>query len=302
VRPEASPAPIDITPGAMRPPSPALGLRQRLRAAAGPLAAPSAFGQRLRDAMRVDGSPAASSAGGPRRRIRVAGAGLAVLIAGGVGYAVFSQAGGGAAPEPRASASGPPVVAGRFEAQPGADRVSRSYSRPPADNPSSAARTSAAAATRPAATKPVAAPRRSTSPAAAGTAQHRPPAGAEPTDQGSPEALDPGQGGQRFLVATFTHTDESGPHGTSTYTGTVRVDNVGDSAVDGWRVGLTVPGGGSLSVSGARSDQHHDHVEFSPFDDAGTMSPGDSVTFTFTVHRAHSEEPSDCTIDDRPCD
>jgi hypothetical protein len=272
-RSEVTVTPIDITPGTVRPSSSTGGLRRRIRVA------------------------------------MVAGAVVAALVAGGVGYAALNQSGDiTAAPEPRTSISALPTMDGRI-----GSRVSRVYSRPPVDRQLSASATRTSAPTRsqatgkPAAGVVVVAPGRSTSPTPARTtaAQHQPPAQAEPGQGGGPgygQGGGPGQGGQRPLAATFTHTGEPGPDGVSMYTGTIRVDNLGRRPVDGWQVELEVPGGNSISTDGAGSAQDGDHVTFTPFEDAGTISPGDSVTFTFTVYGVLPAEPSGCTVNGRACD
>jgi Cellulose binding domain len=306
-RAELTPAPIDITPGAARPPSSAGGLRRRIGVAG--VAWQASAGELrhwVQAAVRTGAAGSKSSTGGQRRRIRVAmlaGAAVAALVAGGVGYAALNQPGTAtAAPEPRTSISALPTLDGRIGA-----RVSRAYRRPPVDKQlsASASRTSAPApseATEKSAgggVVPVA-PGRSTSPAPARTtpAQDQPPVQAEPGPGGGP-----GQGGgQRSLAATFTHTGEGGRDGVSNYTGTIRVDNFGRRPVDGWQVDLEVPGGNSISTDGAGSAQDGDHVTFTPFDGAGTISPGDSVTFTFTVYGVLPAEPSGCTVNGRACD
>jgi cellulose binding protein with CBM2 domain len=276
VRPGMAGAPIDITPGTARP---------------------------------------TASTGGLRRRLRVsmmAGAALAALVGGGVGYAALNQPGSTtAAPKARASVPGLPTAAGRLGGQPGADRVSRSSSRPPSSaRPSVAATTPKASrptvstATTKSVSVPVApGPSTPPSPTRAPTApaQHRPPTEGQPGQGGDPDQSGPAQGGQPLLVATLTYPGEPVPDGILTYSGTVRVDNLGRGPVDGWQVSLMIPGGNSISADGARAAQNGGDVTFTPFGDAGPLRPGDSVTFTFTVYGVLPAGPSGCNIDGRTC-
>jgi cellulose binding protein with CBM2 domain len=276
VRPGAADAPIDITPGAARPPASTGGLRRRLRVSV------------------------------------MAGAALAALVGGGVGYAALNQPGStAAAPKARASVPGLPTAAGRLGGQPGADRVSRSSSRPPASTrPSVAATTTKAStptvstATTKSVSVPVApGPSRPPSPTRAPTApaQHRPPTEGQPGQGGDPDQSGSAQGGQPLLAATLTYSAEPVPDGILTYSGTVRVDNLGRGPADGWQVSLMIPGGNSISADGARAAQNGGDVTFTPFGDAGPLRPGDSVTFTFTVYGVLPAGPSDCNIDGRTC-
>ena len=105
-----------------------------------------------------------------------------------------------------------------------------------------------------------------------------------------------------MLGATLSHASRVLPDGLGDYTGTVRIDNPGDKDVSGWRVTVTVPGGNQVrKPKGASVTQDGETVVFTPDGKAADIPAGGSVTFTFQIAGVLTGEPSNCSVDGRPC-
>jgi len=104
------------------------------------------------------------------------------------------------------------------------------------------------------------------------------------------------------LTATFTRSANTVPLGLTGYQGTVRIENPGGQAVDGWTVTIVLPGDNPVTrVKGAAVQQNGSTVVFTPAGGTGTVPAQGQVTFTFRVDGVLAGEPTGCDIDGRPC-
>jgi hypothetical protein len=127
------------------------------------------------------------------------------------------------------------------------------------------------------------------------------PPAPEPPAPAPPSPVDPSPASSGGLDAALAHTDDAWTLGLGGYSATVTIDNPGASAVSGWRVSLTVPGGNQVrNVQGVTVAQDGARVVFTP-KGAGTVPAGGSVSFTFAVKGLLAAEPTDCAIDGHPC-
>jgi hypothetical protein len=248
----------------------------------------------------------AAAGGGSRRRLRVglmagAGATLAALIAGGVGYAALTKPGppiaalDPAVPVP-GSRSGEPSAAGPVSAPHAASGLTHTgrptpgsitVTTPPAGRPVTklplVVRTIV-----PPATKPAPPPRPTPTPPA--------PTWTDPQPGGAPAGGHPAGDGNRALTATLTPSGD----GLDFYSAVIEVDNPARRPAYSWQLTLTVPGGNQVSADGAAVTQDGSEVTFRPYDGTA-VAAGGSVMFTFTVHGLLPAAPYDCAIDGKAC-
>ncbi|SDT79357.1 cellulose binding domain-containing protein [Actinoplanes derwentensis] len=83
--------------------------------------------------------------------------------------------------------------------------------------------------------------------------------------------------------------------------GSVRVANTGDADATDWTVGLTVPGGETVTVTSGDVVvvQSGSSVTFRP--SGARVPPAGLVAFSFAVDPVPAEEPGGCTIDGSSC-
>jgi hypothetical protein len=118
----------------------------------------------------------------------------------------------------------------------------------------------------------------------------RPPTG--PT--GSPTPPEPAD-----LTATVSTAKRHLPPG---YVGQVTVSNVGGTTATGWTVSMSIGGRARVSsVAGARFQQSGSVVTFVPEKGDRRIPPGESVRFAFRVVGLLIGRPTDCVVDDLPC-
>ena len=232
----------------------------------------------------------------------VCGGILAIVTGLGVGYAALGGSGTTVvARVPGAAATTAPAegLLDPDPAVPGADPIIGAATDPaPATTPASVR--TATPVTKP----PVAGPPPPGSPPAEGrppgptTRPAEPVATAEPTGAPPTAITEPAVPALPVpAVATLTYEAQQGEDGWSGYRAAVRVSNPGERVNDGWRVTLTVPGGNTVTASGATASQDDETVTFA----GGPIAPGESVSFTFTVEGTLAELPSGCRIDGRAC-
>ncbi len=217
---------------------------------------------------------------------------VGVMIAGGVGYAVFRPSGeqttaGPAIITTDGPTAEPDATADLFGDPSGAPVQSASPSPTPSSaSPSPSATSSPAAITAPALparpTTPIAIPPEPTDNAT------RP--GVSPTDLQPPPAAPPAP-----LTASLSQDEDD-----DELEGTVRVSNPAGSAANGFTVRLTVPGATGVSVTGGNvsASRNGDSITFRS---GATIAAGSSVTFRFTVDGPLSGQAGGCTIDGNSC-
>jgi hypothetical protein len=229
----------------------------------------------------------------------MAGATLAALVVGGVGYAALTKPGPPiAAPDPAVPAPGtpsvqaspagpasPPHAAGGLThtGRPTPSRVA--VTTPAAPAPVSKVPSVVRTIAPPHAVKPV---RPTPTPA--------PPTVTDPQPGTPPTGGHPGGGGFRALSATLTPSGD----GLDLYSAAIEVDNPARRPAYAWQLTLTVPGGNQVSADGAAVTQDGDQVTFRPYDGTA-IAAGGSMTFTFTVNGLLPAVPYDCAIDGKPC-
>lgn len=207
-----------------------------------------------------------------RERIAAILAGL-VLLAGGA-TAVWA---GGDDPDP-------PVAAGVVTAPPDTTADSDPTTDPSATGDSSP--TPSARASTSASPEPSPSPSVTRTPARIATL----PAGQ--TSRGpARDSAGPGRGSPE-LSASYRYADGSG---------SVEVANTGTTDATDWTVGLTVPGGETVTVTSGDVTvvQSGSSVTFRPA--KGTVPARGLVAFSFAVDPAPAEEPTGCTIDGHSC-
>jgi hypothetical protein len=245
-----------------------------------------------------------------RRRVRaglVTAAALAVLVAGGVGYARLrdteAPTTASEPPPPAARTPSPDAPAPGLPAVPGADPIPRTPSVTPTK---AAVKPAARAVPTPAGSSPSRRPTRTTRPVAPVKAEpvsdrrrrERPvPVATKPAD----DSFDHGVR-YRPLAAKLTAAQYTGPDGVPRYDGTITITNPGRQAVDdGWEVILTVPGGLAVVAKGVDVEQDGDWVSFTPYEDTDPLPSGATLTFTFSVVGLPPAAPSGCAIDGNAC-
>ncbi|GAA3917530.1 cellulose binding domain-containing protein [Actinoplanes auranticolor] len=230
-----------------------------------------------------------------QRRIRfaiIAAAAVVILAGFGLGYAALSGPAG--SPRAQAPAAGPtPGPTGGLlplePALPGVEPVAERPTDPAATSTS----TVAVRATRAAGTAgPL--PDAVTLP---GPGNPPPAATAAPTE---PVMTQPVVAPPLPLTATISYVTDTAEDGLLGYAGTVRIENPGTGDVTGWRVALTVPGGNTVTATGASVAQDGETVTFTPSGEAAVPAGG-SVTFSFQVAGLLAALPGGCVIDGNPC-
>jgi hypothetical protein len=218
---------------------------------------------------------------------------VGVMIAGGVGYAVFRPSGEQTTAGPSivttdGPTAAPDSTADLFGEPSGAPVQSASASPTPSSaSPSPSATSSPAATTapalppRPAPTTPIGIPPEPTNTAT------RP--GVSPTDLQPPPAAPSAP-----LTASLSQDERD-----DDLAGSVRVSNPAGSAANGFTVRLTVPGATGVSVNGnVSASRSGDAITFRS---GATIAAGASVTFSFTVDGPVSGQAGGCTIDGNSC-
>jgi hypothetical protein len=216
---------------------------------------------------------------------------VGVMIAGGVGYAVFRPSGEQTTAGPTiittdGPTAEPDATADLFGDPSGAPVQSAS----PRPTPSSAS-PSPSVTSSPVATTAPPLPARPTTPIAI------PPEpitttqpGISPTDLKPPPAAPPAP-----LTAALSQDERD-----DDLAGTVRVSNPAGSAANGFTVRLSVPGATGVSVTGGNvsASRNGDAITFRS---GATIAAGGSVSFSFTVDGPVSGEAGGCTIDGNSC-
>lgn len=147
-----------------------------------------------------------------------------------------------------------------------------------------------------------AAPRPSVSASASVSPSPTPSAGATPTRLITLPAGRASRGTTRTATAVpVDRPDLSAGYGYEGGAGSVRVVNSGTADATEWTVGLTVPGGETVTVTSGDVTvvQSGTSVTFRP---SGARVPASGlVAFSFAVDPVPAEAPTGCTIDGRAC-
>jgi hypothetical protein len=230
-----------------------------------------------------------------QRRIRFAistAAAVAILAGSGLGYAALT----GRADPPRAQAPAAGPTGGPTDGLPPLDPALPD-AEPVAERPTEPAATSttSAAGSRPARPRPDAV----TLPGP-GLGNPPPAATAAPTEPAGPATTQPAVAPALPLTATISYVVDPAEDGLLGYAGTVRIENPGVRDVTGWRVTLTVPGGNTVTATGASVAQDGETVTFTPAGEA-VVPAGGTVTFSFEVDGLSAALPGGCVIGGSPC-
>ena len=130
----------------------------------------------------------------------------------------------------------------------------------------------------------------------------RPARPAEPVQPGGGGGSPVEQAPVSYVTASFTRSATVVPMGLADYQATVRIDNGGSSAVDGWQITLMLSGENAVrNVQGAQMNQNGSTVVFTPVGGTRSVPAGGSVTFTFNIGGVLAGDPTSCTVDGRSC-
>jgi cellulose binding protein with CBM2 domain len=239
---------------------------------------------------------------GRTRKVVLALAALAVMLAGGTGYVLLrgTDPDNSAAASARRStpASAPPSAAPGDTSVPNGEPVHTAPTSPAATSATAPPPPSAVATTAPAAIpvipRPVTAqPVRPTAPVR--TSAPAPiTAPATPTPTGGSPAATP-------LTATYSYrTDGDNADPITGYQGTIRTANPGDTPA-AWTAQLTVPSANTITIETGDVTTTRDGTSVTFHPSAGTLPAHGSATFTFTLSAPLSTLPAACTINGAPC-
>lgn len=225
-------------------------------------------------------------------------AALAVMLAGGTGYALLRGTGSdnaaAASARPSTDASPSPSVPPGDTAAPNGEPVhtapaspAATTTPPPATVAVSAAPTVITVVPAPATAQPV----RTVAPAPSIAPTTATPA---PTGTSASPSVTP-------LTAAYSYrTDDDDADPVTGYLGTIQVTNPGDTAAGPWTIRLAVPSGTTATVETGDITTTYDGntVTFH----AGTIAAHGSTTFTFTLSDPLDALPTTCTINGTACD